>query len=301
MTRRHNARHAEFGTRITIVFSTCVSVDVMAVSDSPPSMFGAQGATMPKRLLAVVTATALALLLLPGSAQASHRWGNYHWARTANPFTVELDNNVTSAWASYLSTASADWTTSSVLNTTVLSGSFGSRSSCTPTTGHVEVCNAAYGSTGWLGIASISVSGSHITSAYVKVNDTYFNQATYNTPAYRRLVMCQEVGHAFGLGHQDENQTNPNLGSCMDYTRNPAGPPSNEHPNSHDYSLLQSIYSHTDSFSTTGIESASLAALNNSPSSWGRKVSGANKTTGGVAVYERSVGRDLVFTLVIWA
>jgi hypothetical protein len=255
---------------------------------------------MRKRLLAVATAAALALFLLPGSAQASHSWGNYHWARTSNPFTVELDSNITSAWTSYLSTASADWTTSSVLNTTIQTGSFGSKSSCTPTSGHVEVCNAGYGSTGWLGIASISVTGGvHITSAYVKVNDTYFSQATYNTPAYRRLVMCQEVGHTFGLDHQDTNQTNANLGTCMDYTRNPAGPPSNEHPNSHDFAQLQTIYSHIDSFSTTGADS--LAALDNSPSSWGRLVSGTNKSAGSTATYMRTVGRDLVVTLVIWA
>lgn len=30
---------------------------------------------------------------------------------------------------------------------------------------------------GWLGIASISVNGSHITQGTVKLNDTYFNQA----------------------------------------------------------------------------------------------------------------------------
>lgn len=27
---------------------------------------------------------------------ASHSWGNYHWARTANPFTLKVGNNVTS-------------------------------------------------------------------------------------------------------------------------------------------------------------------------------------------------------------
>jgi hypothetical protein len=203
------------------------------------------------RLLATVIAVTVAVLAIPTPAQANHAWGNYHWARTSNPFTLKLDNNVTSAWTSYLNLASSDWTASSVLNTTVVSGYFGSKTSCTPITGHVEVCNAAYGSNGWLGIASISItSGNHISSGYVKVNDTYFNQATYNTVPYRRLVMCQEVGHTFGLGHQDENQTNPNLGTCMDYTRDPDGPPSNEHPNSHDFSQLVSIYSHTDSFNT---------------------------------------------------
>lgn len=255
---------------------------------------------MRKRLAAAATAAALTLVMSPGTAQANHSWGNYHWARTANPFTVELDNNVTSAWTSYLNTASADWTASTVLNTTVVSGSFGSRTSCTPTTGHVEVCNGAYGNNGWLGIASISVSGSHITRAYVKVNDTYFNQATYNTPAYRRLVMCQEVGHTFGLAHQDENQTNGNLGSCMDYTRDPDGPPSNEHPNSHDFSQLQTIYAHTDSFNTTSASENALARLTNSPSSWGRLVEG-NRSPGSTATYLRQFGNTKVITLVIWA
>jgi hypothetical protein len=254
-----------------------------------------------RRLAAAATAAVLALVMLPSSAQASHSWGNYHWARTANPFTVELDNNLTSAWTSYLSTASADWTSSSVLNTTIVNGSFGSKTSCSPATSHVEVCNGTYGNNGWLGIASISVSGSHITSAYVKVNDTYFNQATYNTAPYRRLVMCQEVGHAFGLDHQDENQTNANLGTCMDYTRDPDGPPSNEHPNSHDYAQLQTIYSHTDSFNTTSVGgSASLSKLTNSPTSWGRMVEGA-KSSGSTATYLRKIGKETVITLVIWA
>ena len=106
------------------------------------------------RILAAATAAALVSLVLPAApAHANHAWSNYHWARTANPFTIKLDSNITSAWASYLSVASSDWSASSVLNTTIRTGSFGSRSSCSPTTGHVEVCNAAYGQTGWLGVA----------------------------------------------------------------------------------------------------------------------------------------------------
>jgi hypothetical protein len=258
---------------------------------------------MRKRLIAVATAAALAVLSFPGNAQANHSWGGYHWARTANPFTLTLDNNVTSTWSGYLSTASSDWTSSSVLDTSIHTGSFGSKTSCSPTTGHVEVCNASYGSTGWLGIASISVTGGvHITSAYVKVNDTYFSQAQYNTVAYRHLVMCQEVGHTFGLDHQDTNQTNPNLGTCMDYTTNPAGPPSNEHPNAHDYAELQTIYAHTDSFNTpTTANALPLAALSNAPSSWGRLVRGTTASGGQAATYLRSVGSDVVVTFVIWA
>lgn len=249
------------------------------------------------RLLAAATAAALATIALPASsAQASHAWGSYHWARTSNPFTLKLDNNVTSGWTTYLNQASADWTASTVLNTTVVTGSFGSKTSCTPTTGHVEVCNAAYGSTGWLGIASISItSGNHISSAFVKVNDTYFVQAQYNTVAYKRLVMCQEVGHTFGLAHQDENQTNPNLGSCMDYSRDPDGPPSNEHPNSHDYSQLVSIYSHLDSFNTP-----TAAPAAGSSAAWGRLVEGRHGQ--GVSTYVREAGHgNYTVTHVFWA
>jgi hypothetical protein len=155
---------------------------------------------------------------------------------------------------------------------------------------------------GWLGIASISITtGNHISSAYVKVNDTYFSQSQYNTVAYRRLVMCQEVGHTFGLDHQDENQTNPNLGTCMDYSNNPAGPPSNEHPNAHDFSQLQTIYSHVDSFNTpTVAPSVGPALVGNARSSWGERVRGADGH--GVATYVREHGRgNYTVTRVIWA
>jgi hypothetical protein len=256
------------------------------------------------RLLAMATAMAIVAMIAPAStAQANHAWNNYHWARTSNPFTVRLDNNVSSAWTSYLNTASADWTASSVLNTTVQSGSFGSPQSCSPITGHVEVCSANYGSTGWLGVASISLTtGNHISRGLAAVNDFYFNQAQYNTPAYRRLVMCQEVGHAFGLGHQDENQTNPNLGTCMDYTRDPDGPPSNEHPNSHDYSQLQSIYSHLDSFNTptAGPSLAGTPLASQSPANWGTLVHGS--AAHGEGIYLRSHGNgNYTITFVTWA
>ncbi|MEO8437602.1 MAG: hypothetical protein ABI562_04025, partial [Chloroflexota bacterium] len=107
------------------------------------------------------------MLAVPAGASASHSWGGYHWARTSNPFTVKLGDNVSSAWDFSLTAASADWTQSVVLNTTVIAG--GARNkNCRPTAGRVEVCNAAYGNNGWLGIASISITGgTHITQGSV--------------------------------------------------------------------------------------------------------------------------------------
>jgi hypothetical protein len=227
-------------------------------------------------------------------AQATHSWGGYHWARTANPFTVKLDDNVSSTWDSYLNQASTDWSKSTVLDTVVVHGSFGSTRNCAPTTGQVEVCNNTYGNNGWLGIASISVNGLHITKAYVKLNDTYFNTPTYNTSAWRALVTCQEVGHTFGLDHQDENFNNANLGTCMDYTNDPS---TNQHPNQHDYDELQIIYSHLDSTNTTTL---TVPEVGNSPASWGRLVSGS--ATHGAGVYVRDFGNgNMVITHVFWA
>jgi hypothetical protein len=253
------------------------------------------------KLLTAATAAAVltTLALSAAPAQANHAWGSYHWARTANPFTVKLGDNLSSGWKNYLGTASSDWSQSAVLNTTVVAGQ--SNTSCAATTGRVEVCNRTYGSNGWLGLASISITGgTHITAGTVKLNDTYFNTAQYNTPSWRLMVACQEVGHTFGLDHQDENFSNPNLGTCMDYTSFPDGPPSNLHPNQHDYDQLASIYSHLDSTSTVGLAAASTTApqVGNDKASWGKLADHSAKAD----TYIRDFGNgDKVITFVTWA
>lgn len=259
-----------------------------------------------RRLLSVVM-PCLAVFAVPISALADHAWGSYHWARTANPFTLKLGDNVSSAWDAYLAEASADWTASRVLSTSVVAGgTLNHPRRCRATSGRVEVCNATYGNNGWLGVAQVWVSGSHITQGTVKLNDTYFNTATYNSPAWRRFVMCQEIGHTFGLDHQDENFSGANLGTCMDYTSDPDGPPSNEHPNSHDYEQLEAIYAHNDSSSTVGQTTGAKApaAMDEidlaGPAQWGRLVRSTNR--GRNQLYELDFGGGhKVFTFVILA
>lgn len=266
---------------------------------------------------AIVIGSALAVLLalvaFSSDAQANHSWGNYHWARTNNNlFNLPLGDNVTLAWDSYLGTTATDWSTSSVLDTTIVAGKT-SRSNCRPTSGRVEVCNYRYGSNGWLGVAQIWVNGSHIVQGTTKVNDTYFKTAKYNTPAWRNLVMCQEVGHTFGLDHQDEIFNNTNLGTCMDYTNDPSGLAgtngtlSNEHPNAHDYDQLATIYTHLDTKTTVGSTSAASTmppAANqgnlNSRAEWGRKIH--ESPNGQLELYERDFGGGKkMFTFVILA
>ena len=200
------------------------------------------------RRLTVVLLVVLVVAAVP--VFAGHAWGTYHWSRTSTQITPPVHNNVTSVWDPYLDVAVADWNASSVIQSPYGSsyGPISNVKRCTSATGKIEVCNAKYGNNGWLGIAGISISGGHITKGYTKLNDTYFNTATYNKPSWRRMVTCQEVGHDYGLAHVNENFNDPNTGSCMDYTNDPGrndGAGTNEYPNAHDYSLLESIYNHS--------------------------------------------------------
>lgn len=236
---------------------------------------------------------------------ASHTWGEYHWARASNPFTLKLGDNLSSSWDPYLGTTASDWSISSVLDTAIVPGKANPRN-CRPTSGQVEVCNYRYGNNGWLGLAQIWISGNHITQGITKLNDTYFNTPKYNTPAWKNLVMCQEVGHAFGLDHQDENLSNPNLGTCMDYTSDPS---TNQHPNQHDYDQLEAIYAHLDSVTTVqsgtqklplgkAVAGEVLSSDFENRSDWGKEL----RNNGHVALYERDFGGGhKLFTFIIWA
>jgi hypothetical protein len=287
------------------------------------------------RLLAVIGGAALAALLalaaFSSTADATHSWSNYHWGRTG-AFSLQLDDNLTTqAWKNDLATASGsanalgqpstfdtnginDWTDSSVLDTFIKPST--NTKQCSATSGRVEVCNARYGQNGWLGLATVWTSGGHIVQGTAKMNDTYFNTSRYNTPAWRHLVMCQEVGHTFGLAHQDENNSNENLGTCMDYSSDPDGgaggafptDPSNEFPNQHDYDQLEAIYNHTTDTRTTVGSTSAASAL--PPAA--RTIDTTNRSErgqlvhespdGGVAIYVREFsGGSQVITRVIRA
>lgn len=259
------------------------------------------------RLSAV--AVALVALLLPTAAEADHSWGNYHWERSQNPVALTIGDNVSSTWDPHLDQAIADWNHSSVLGLTEVEGKGGRR--CRASSGRIEVCAGSYGYNGWLGVATISVSGDHITAGTAKMNDTYFSNAPYNTPEWRQLVMCQELGHTFGLDHQDEVFDDP-IGTCMDYTNDP-GP--NQRPDDHDYQQLETIYAHLDVDGGSdgggdgppcrGRKKSCRAASNGvagsdlvDPGEWGQLV----RERGRYAVYERDFGNgNRTVTFVIWA
>jgi hypothetical protein len=265
-----------------------------------------------------LAAMVMAVAVVP--SRADHAWGTYHWA-SDGLVVLSVGDNVSADWDGYLDDAVSDWNKSSVLALTISDGGTSPRR-CKPTSGRIEVCSEAYGNNGWLGVAQIWVSGSHIVQATTKVNDTYFNWPFYDTPEWRLFVICQEIGHAFGLDHQDEDFENANLGSCMDYTDDPAGTGSslsNEHPNDHDYDQLQDIYDHVDESGGGGSgpgpgngrgrgagpagaaqlpEPAFEQGPGDSPSEWGELV----RSNGRFAMFALDVGNGRrIFTFVVWA
>lgn len=246
---------------------------------------------MRKMLAASLVTVAFAVFI--GGANANHSWNGYHWARTANPFTVKLGDNVSGSWDSMLRTAATEWSRGNVLGATVFAGGTRSRQ-CRPTSGRVEVCSDNYGNTGWLGVAQIWISGgTHITQGTVKNNDYYFGNSTYqyNNTAEMKHVICQEIGHTFGLGHTSEDGSSQN--TCMDYYHNTsASDVKSTQPNQHDYDELATIYSHTDSSTTIG---ASAGFLPDAVPSFAP----ANRV--GESVYRTDLGggRSLV-TYVYW-
>ena len=260
--------------------------------------------------LTVVSVALLAVGIFAGTASANHSWGGYHWARSANPFNILYSSNLSGVWPSYLNAAAQQWSltsgscnnASNPVRASVGPGHSSSRN-CRPADGFVEVCNGNYGNNGWLGIAGIYLSGSHITRGYVKLNDTYFNTSTYNTPAWRQFVTSQETGHILGLDHQDTDFNNPDLldacgrGSCMDYS---ADPSNNTTPNQHDYDELVTIYSHLDAAALTLPMGASVDVQDTENSAeWGQARKFAD---GKPIVYERDLGAGAkLVTFVIWA
>ncbi len=141
------------------------------------------GISMSIRLLAFAAVAALTIVAAIGSdpepAAATHSWGRYHWAIRGTEFTLQLGDSLTTPeWKSSLNVAAADWSTSDVLNTTVVSSS--NTIYCTPRSGRIEVCNGNYGENGWLGIAQIwPYADGHIYQATTKLNDWYFTNTTW--------------------------------------------------------------------------------------------------------------------------
>jgi len=261
------------------------------------------------RRLALAISVGLAGAIVTPAIHANHSWGGYHWARTTPQFTLKLGNNLTTAdWKAHLMQTSSDWNSgNSAVLTAIVAGTSNKR--CAMVQGTTQVCNGTYGKNGWLGLASINITGGvHITQGTAKMNDTYFNSAPYNNPNEREHVMCQEVAHTFGLDHQSTDGSSQN--SCMDYFSNTgtnAGSSLSTKPNQHDFDELNLIYGHLDATSTVASIAAATAARgvagadvdDGDPANWGQLV--RQSPEGRSSHYERyNVDGTRVATHVFW-
>ena len=213
-----------------------------------------------KKISHLIALTGLVLAASAVPAQANHSWANWHWARAANPVTLTVLNSTTDArtpiggqnWPAMLSKSAADWSQSTVLDLAVQPQSvvdLAVREACPFALRAIRVCNVINPDVTWLGLAVVlpdTASGSgHILAATAQMNDTWFSTPFYNATNAQH-VMCQEIGHTFGLDHQSES--GDDLNTCMDY----ADALDNPSPNAHDYQQLETIYSHLDGAGSGG-------------------------------------------------
>jgi len=183
-----------------------------------------------------------ALVVFSTVINASNSWNDFHWARTNNPFVLLVVNSVTPNWQPALNSSLSLWSMSNVLdlNITSYNDRRNIRKRCPMVQGQMRVCNAAYGYTGWIGLATIAIdSNAHIVKGTAKMNDSY---ASYWTTEKMNHVICQEIGHVLGLDHVSTDGSSQQ--TCMDYSQDP----NSQWPNTHDYEQLLASYNDIDTY-----------------------------------------------------
>eukprot|EP00978_Attheya_sp_CCMP212_P009069 scaffold21366_cov60-Attheya_sp.AAC.2 len=80
----------------------------------------------------------------------------------------------------------------------------------------------------------------HIINASIRLNDFHLDRLGETWRRY--VMMCHELGHAWGLPHTDENHYNDNLGDCLDYSSQPERSPTNLYPGKFNFDLLAQVY-----------------------------------------------------------
>ena len=258
----------------------------------------------------ILTIGAVSVAALAAPVFASHSWSTYHWERTTPEIAVPVVDFTTGEWAASNRTfiAVQDWNDSDFIQSPYSRGD-GTNTSCPLISGQIHVCNDDYGPNGWLGIAGIATTRGktkHIIAGYTKVNDTYFDRDPpgqgYNTDVWRQLVMCQEIGHDYGLGHQNEDFNTSLTDSCMEYQGNPDS--KDKTPDAHDFAQLADIYAHSHGTDGGGGGNGNgrgkkLGLSGTGPADWGTPI--GRDAQGRPNIYRRSEASFDVITHVTWA
>ena len=206
----------------------------------------------------VVLIATVALLLQAGTALADNQWGNNHWASSNLNMTVSDSGFDSGATQLMLD----KWRTGNLNPQFISSG----KGDIVVTTGKGRT---------WFGRAQIWIDGTgHITKGQVKMNTTLLAQYGYGQAATTH-VLCQELGHVFGLTHTA-------AASCMNDNNTTLG--YYQLPSPHDLALIDDIYTpHGDAES--GSDSGDTGGSDCPPKSRSPKCSNAASSGHWVTVH----------------
>lgn len=171
------------------------------------------------------------------TATGLHSWSTYHWPTPRAPAVFDKTKGTYWAVAAHV----ADWAT---LGTPM-------QPTMTTRRADADVTVTDGRSTQWLGLAQISLDADgHITSGKVTLNTAILSTDPRFGPEASAHVLCQELGHIWGLNHNRSA-----LDTCMNDCATAAteaewlaclNHPDGTTPNAHDVEQLLIIYDHVD-------------------------------------------------------
>jgi hypothetical protein len=230
-----------FGAAIGLVFATGISID----ASSLPS-----------------TGSETLVLNPPVNDPFDGKSTIPQWPADGTGLEVKIINTLDDSWSDTFDAVVEDWEYGNPDAVTISVQKANTESDCQPTEGFIKVCSGNYGDTHWRGITQLQLDGSsNISSATIKLNEAYL---TSMSKKVRQYTLCHEIGkflevdgpmqsivkglifelsinsgHSLGLAHLDEDFSNFDLGSCMEYTNDVSA---NRRPNLRNYEILLRIY-----------------------------------------------------------
>jgi len=163
--------------------------------------------------------------------------------KNAGMLSLTVINALTEDWDEYFEVAVNDWNSGNPDVLDLKTTNEEADPQCVPKEGVMKVCNDDYGDTNWKGLNEMLTQEGYIIASVAKMNERYLDETVVTNQDKlfheRKYTMCHEIGHGFGLPHQDEDFNNADLGTCMDYTHRPQN---NLNPNQEDFDALNKLY-----------------------------------------------------------